>query len=36
MSGLKNKVQVAMGNLMPDSTLAHQMGEQQKPVGDEE
>jgi uncharacterized protein len=36
VSGLKNKVQVAMGNLMPDRTLAHQMGEQQKPVSDQE
>lgn len=36
VSGLKNKVQVAMGNLMPDSALAHQMGEQQKPVGNKE
>ena len=36
VSGLKNKVQVAMGNLMPDRTLAHQVGEQQKPVSDQE
>lgn len=36
VSGLKNKVQVAMGNLMPDSTLAHQISEQQKPAGDGE
>lgn len=36
VSGLKNKVQVAMGNLMPDSTLAHQINEQQKPAGNEE
>lgn len=36
VSGLRNKVQVAMGNLMPDSSLAHQMAEQQKPAGDEE
>ena len=36
ISGLKNKVQVAMGNLMPDSTLAHQISEQQKPAEDEE
>jgi short-subunit dehydrogenase len=35
VSGLKNKVQVAMGNLMPDSTLAHQMNEQQKPAEDD-
>jgi short-subunit dehydrogenase len=32
VSGLKNKVQVAMGNLVPDSTLAHQISEQQKPA----
>jgi len=32
ISGLKNKVQVGMGNLVPDDTLAHQISEQQKPV----
>lgn len=32
ISGLKNKVQVGMGNLMPDSSLAHQINEQQKPA----
>ena len=32
VSGLKNKVQVAMGNVMPDSLQAHQMAEQQKPA----
>ncbi|MEO6149591.1 MAG: SDR family oxidoreductase [Mucilaginibacter sp.] len=32
ISGLKNKAQVAMGNLTPDSTLANMMKEQQKPV----
>lgn len=32
ISGLKNKIQVGMGNLMPDSALAHQIYEQQKPV----
>ncbi|MHA4894152.1 SDR family NAD(P)-dependent oxidoreductase [Pedobacter sp. PWIIR3] len=32
ISGLKNKLQVGMGNLMPDSTVAHQVYEQQKPV----
>ena len=32
VSGLKNKVQIAMGNLTPDSVVAHQMNEQQKPV----
>ena len=36
VSGFKNKVQVAMGNFIPDSAQAHQMNEQQKPVGDEE
>ena len=35
VSGVKNKVQVALGNLIPDSTQAHQMGEQQKPVDDQ-
>lgn len=34
VSGLKNKVQVAMGNVTPDTTLAHMMAEQQKPVGE--
>lgn len=32
VSGLKNKVQVAMSSVMPDSVVAHQMNEQQKPV----
>ena len=32
ISGLKNKVQIGMTNLMPDSVVAHQMNEQQKPV----
>jgi len=32
ISGLKNKVQIAMTNLTPDSTVAHMMNEQQKPV----
>ena len=32
VSGMKNKAQVAMGNITPDSTLAHMMNEQQKPV----
>jgi short-subunit dehydrogenase len=32
ISGFKNKVQVGMGNLMPDSVVAHQVYEQQKPV----
>ena len=30
VSGFKNKVQVAMGNVIPDSVQAHQMAEQQK------
>ena len=34
VSGLKNKIQTSMGNVMPDSMLAHQMYEQQKPVDD--
>ncbi|WP_374949235.1 SDR family NAD(P)-dependent oxidoreductase [Mucilaginibacter sp.] len=32
VSGFKNKVQVAIGNITPESTLAHMMNEQQKPV----
>jgi len=32
ISGLKNKVQIGMTNLVPDSMVAHQMSEQQKPV----
>jgi len=32
ISGFKNKVQIAMTNLTPDSTVAHLMNEQQKPV----
>lgn len=32
ISGFKNKVQVGMGNLTPDSTVAHQVYEQQKPI----
>jgi short-subunit dehydrogenase len=32
ISGIKNKLQVGMSNLMPDSTVAHQMNEQQKPA----
>lgn len=35
ISGLKNKLQMGMTNLMPDSMVAHQMSEQQKPVGEE-
>jgi uncharacterized protein len=33
VSGLKNKLQVAMSAVMPDSAVAHQMAEQQKPAG---
>ena len=32
ISGLKNKVQIAMTNLTPDSVVAHMMNEQQKPA----
>jgi short-subunit dehydrogenase len=32
VSGFKNKVQVAIGNVTPDTTLAHLVHEQQKPV----
>ncbi|MDJ1471847.1 SDR family oxidoreductase [Cytophagaceae bacterium DM2B3-1] len=32
ISGLKNKVQIGMSNIMPDSAVAHQMNEQQKPA----
>jgi len=32
ISGLKNKLQVAVGNIMPDSMLAEQTGKQQEPV----
>lgn len=31
ISGTKNKIQVGAANLMPDSTVAHQLNEQQKP-----
>lgn len=34
VSGLKNKVQIAMSAVTPDSVVAHQMNEQQKPVSD--
>ncbi|SDE00198.1 hypothetical protein SAMN05216464_103296 [Mucilaginibacter pineti] len=36
ISGFKNKVQVDMSNLMPDSAVAHTMYEQQKPVEQEQ
>jgi short-subunit dehydrogenase len=32
ISGLKNKAQIAMGAVTPDSMSAHMMNEQQKPV----
>jgi hypothetical protein len=32
ISGLKNKVQIAMSNLMPDTMVAENMGKQQEPV----
>jgi len=35
VSGIKNKVQVAMSNLMPDRMVAHNTYEQQKPVQEE-
>jgi short-subunit dehydrogenase len=36
ISGFKNKVQVAMSNMMPDSAAAEQMYKQQKPVSEED
>lgn len=36
ISGLKNKVQVGAANLMPDSTVAHQLNEQQQPVNQQQ
>jgi short-subunit dehydrogenase len=35
VSGLKNKMQVAMGNVTPDSMLAEQMHKQQAPVSED-
>lgn len=35
VSGMKNKLQVGMSNVLPDSTVAHQTYEQQKPVDEE-
>jgi short-subunit dehydrogenase len=32
ISGMKNKIMVGMSNLMPDSVVAHNMAEQQKPA----
>lgn len=36
ISGFKNKVQVNLANLMPDSSVAHTMYEQQQPVKQEQ
>lgn len=36
VSGFKNKMQVAMGNITPDATAADMMKKQQEPVGSEE
>jgi short-subunit dehydrogenase len=36
VSGFKNKLQVAMSTVTPDSTLAHMVNEQQKPVDQQE
>ncbi|SDE96474.1 hypothetical protein SAMN05216464_111100 [Mucilaginibacter pineti] len=36
ISGFKNKMQVSMANLMPDSAVAHNMNEQQQPVEQEQ
>jgi short-subunit dehydrogenase len=36
ISGFKNKVQVNASNILPDSTVAHQLYEQQKPVEQEQ
>jgi short-subunit dehydrogenase len=35
ISGFKNKIQVASANMVPDSTVAHAVYEQQKPVDQE-
>ncbi|TLV01498.1 SDR family NAD(P)-dependent oxidoreductase [Dyadobacter luticola] len=35
ISGLKNKLQIAMANLTPDRLVAHQLNEQQKPASQE-
>ncbi|WP_221393240.1 SDR family oxidoreductase [Dyadobacter sp. NIV53] len=32
ISGFKNKVQIGISNIIPDTVLAHQLNEQQKPV----
>jgi len=35
VSGAKNKFQTALGNIIPDSTVAEQVNKQQQPVGSE-
>jgi len=35
VSGLKNKIQVGMSNILPDSVVAHNIYEQQKPVDED-
>lgn len=35
VSGMKNKIMVAMNNIKPDKNVAHSMNEQQKPVDDD-
>lgn len=32
ISGLKNRIQTTIGNLIPDSVLAHQVNGQQRPI----
>ncbi len=34
VSGMKNKMQVAMGNIMPDSAVAHKLHKDQAPIND--
>ena len=36
VSGFKNKMQVAMGNILPDETVANKVYKQQAPKGEEE
>jgi short-subunit dehydrogenase len=35
VSGFKNKLQTTLGNITPETTLAHMVSEQQKPVEQE-
>ncbi|MGN6395754.1 MAG: SDR family NAD(P)-dependent oxidoreductase [Mucilaginibacter sp.] len=35
ISGIKNKIQVSAANMMPDSSVAHQMAAQQEPVDED-